>query len=89
MFSRPEVRQIQETNLNKSSSHCSLIETSLKDKRLDKYQEKPLIKTSENLNKLQKITDEVKLLTKQLQLSINKNNNSSCFTLGKRNHLFF
>jgi len=84
--------QIQETNINtttidileKSSSYCSLIEY------LNKDNKKINSRTKENLNKLQKITDDVKLLTKQLQLSIefNKNNNSSLFTLGKLNLLF-
>jgi hypothetical protein len=83
-------QRIQETNINtttidileKSSSHCSLIETSL-NKRLDKYLKKDQIssQTKKNLNKLQRITDDVKFLTKQLQLS----NNSSSITLGKCN----
>ncbi len=84
--------QIQETNINttiidileKSASDCPLTEPSLKN-RLDKYlkkDNKSLIissETKQNLNKLQKITDDVKLLTKQLELSmkLNKNNNSS------------
>jgi len=84
--------QIQETNINttiidileKSASDCPLTEPSLKD-RLDKYLKKDnksltiSSETKQNLNKLQKITDDVKLLTKQLELSmkLNKNNNSS------------
>ncbi|CAF0955051.1 unnamed protein product [Rotaria sordida] len=92
--------QIQETNINttiidileKSSNDCPLIETSFKE-RIDKYFNKKdnqnLIistETKQNLNKLQKITNDVKLLTKQLQLSIefNKNNNSSIPILDER-----
>lgn len=92
--------QIQETNINttvidilgESTNDCPLLETSLK-KIVDKYiqkDEKPFIissDTKQNLNKLQKITDDVKLLTKELQLSLelNKNNNniSSTSKLGK------
>lgn len=80
---RHEIDQKQETNLNlisnkESSSYCSLIETSLKNQTLFTTTD-----TKNNLNKLQKITDDVKFLTKQLQLSVNQNNNaSSTFTLG-------
>ncbi len=96
--------QIQETNINttiidileKSTSECPLTEPSLKD-RLDKYlkkDKKSLIissETKQNLNKLQKITDDVKLLTKQLELSmkLNKNNNSSYSSLGEFIVFFF
>jgi len=75
------IKKSQEINsdiLEKPSSYCSLIETSFKE-QLDKYLKKD---NKDNLNKLQKITDDVKLLTKQLQLSINNNNNSSSFPLG-------
>ena len=67
-----------------------MIEASLKE-RIDQYMkntnETSIIgsETKHNLNKLQKITDDVKLLTKQLQMSIEltKNNNASIPILGK------
>lgn len=78
--------------MEKSTSHCSLIEPLIQE-RIDKYlnKEKNNSETKENLNKLQKITDEVKFLTKQLQLSIeiNKNNNSSTMILGRLFLSFF
>ncbi|CAF3489569.1 unnamed protein product [Rotaria sp. Silwood1] len=97
---RKLTHQIQETNINttiidileKSSNDCPLTETYLKE-RIDKYfnekdHQTSIIssETKQNLNKLQKITNDVKLLTKQLQLSIefNKNNNSSVLKLDER-----
>ena len=91
------IEHIQETNINtttidifeKSPSHCSLIETILKERHPNKDQLST--ETKENLNKLQKITDDVKLLTQQLQRSValNKNNNSSSITLGRSIIFFF
>ena len=86
---RESFRCIQESNVDRkvidvartTSSHCSLIE------RVENYfhREKIPSNTETNLNKLQRITDDVKLLTKQLQRSIelNKNNSSSSITLGR------
>ena len=64
-----------------SSSHCSLAETSLEDrieKQLEQNNERHrgVNRTAENLGKLQQITDDVKFLTKQLQLSIGSNRNN-------------
>ncbi|UJR30907.1 hypothetical protein I4U23_018417 [Adineta vaga] len=97
--SRIHRKLIQETNINttiidvfeQSSSDCPLTEKSLQE-RIDKYihednSQLPISsETKQNLTKLQKITDDVKLLTKQLQLSVqlNQNNNSNNDTLDKR-----
>lgn len=93
MFRLLFLRHIQESNIDQNviditrttSSHCSLIEHSLKE-RVEKYfnREKIHSNTETNLNKLQRITDDVKILTKQLQQSIQFNNNcSSSITLGR------
>ncbi|CAF4270715.1 unnamed protein product, partial [Adineta steineri] len=97
--SKKRTHQIQETNINttiidvleKSSSECPLTESCCKE-RINEYFNKDIqtlkisSKTKQNLNKLQKITDDVKLLTKQLELSMkfNKNNNASMITLDER-----
>ncbi|CAF4267387.1 unnamed protein product, partial [Adineta steineri] len=98
--SKKRTHQIQETNINttiidvleKSSSECPLTESCCKE-RINEYFNKDIqtlkisSKTKQNLNKLQKITDDVKLLTKQLELSmkLNKNNNASMtITLDER-----
>ena len=76
---------IQETNLSgkrieKSSSHCSLTEA-LISRNIQTKQKCSSIssKTEENLDKLQRISNDVKYLTKQLQRSVasHKNNNAA------------
>jgi hypothetical protein len=72
------------------SNDCPVIETPFSD-RMNKHLEIVIqtnphgTKTQDNLHRLQQITDDVKLLTKQLQLSIesNKNHNASLSTLGR------
>ena len=89
---------IQETNINttiidvieRSSSDCPLTEQPF-HARIDKYLQKdnsilPISsETKQNLSRLQRITDDVKLITKQLQssLQVNQNNNSTNDTLGR------
>ncbi|CAF0852113.1 unnamed protein product [Adineta ricciae] len=90
---------IQETNINttiidvieRSPSACPLTEQPFHE-RIDKYLQKdnsilPISsETKQNLNRLQRITDDVKLITKQLQssLQVNQNVNSTNDILDQR-----
>ena len=76
--------------IERSASDCPLTEQPFRE-RIDKYLQKdsstlPISsETKQNLSRLQRITDDVKLLTKQLQssLQVNQNNNSTNDTLGR------
>ena len=84
---RKRVDQSQETNMvDKTMCDCPLTD------RIDQYfaekekkSDRLSTNTEENLHRLQQITDDVKLLTRQLQSSIesNRNNNAHSSKLGK------
>ena len=77
--------------LKQSSSFCPLTESALRERvdrhcLDDQYSVTLSCDTRKNLTKLQQITDDVKSLTRQLQLSIqsNKNNHALSCSLGRR-----